>query len=114
MFVVVLTDVIFEVDDGHVAAHKVLLMAGCEMMNAMFSNSFLESSADVVSSSSPPFPSSRLWPGLSYLAYCQCHNHRSRGARHGNAGVRVTTKSHPTFRVDFPVDALTGELGGDP
>ena len=56
MFVVVLTDVIFEVDDGHVAAHKVLLMAGCEMMNAMFSNSFLESSADVVSSSSPPSP----------------------------------------------------------
>ncbi|KAK7109938.1 rho-related BTB domain-containing protein 1-like [Littorina saxatilis] len=44
-----LTDVVFEVDDGQVAAHKVLLMAGCEMMNAMFSNSFLESSADVVS-----------------------------------------------------------------
>ena len=42
-------DVLFEVDDGQVAAHKVLLMAGCEMMNAMFSNSFLESSADVVS-----------------------------------------------------------------
>ena len=56
VFVVVLTDVLFEVDDGHVAAHKVLLMAGCEMMNAMFSNSFLESSADVVSSSSPPSP----------------------------------------------------------
>ncbi|XP_076460277.1 rho-related BTB domain-containing protein 1-like isoform X2 [Babylonia areolata] len=44
-----LTDVVFEVDDGRVAAHKVLLMAGCEMMHAMFSNSFLESSADVVS-----------------------------------------------------------------
>ncbi|KAL8604919.1 hypothetical protein ACOMHN_028547 [Nucella lapillus] len=44
-----LTDVVFEVDDGQVGAHKVLLMAGCEMMNAMFSNSFLESSADVVS-----------------------------------------------------------------
>lgn len=44
-----LADVLFEVDDGHVAAHKVLLMAGCEMMYAMFSNHFLESSADVVS-----------------------------------------------------------------
>jgi hypothetical protein len=40
---------VFQVDDGMVSAHKVLLMAGCEMMNAMFSNSFLESSADVVS-----------------------------------------------------------------
>ncbi|KAK7477492.1 hypothetical protein BaRGS_00031256 [Batillaria attramentaria] len=42
-------NVLFEVDDGQVAAHKVLLMAGCEMMYAMFSNHFLESSADVVS-----------------------------------------------------------------
>ena len=74
MFVVVLTDVLFEVDDGHVAAHKVLLMAGCEMMNAMFSNSFLESSADVVSSSSlHPAPHPNMFMCVCvHVCVCTC------------------------------------------
>ncbi|GAB1604023.1 rho-related BTB domain-containing protein 2-like [Argonauta hians] len=45
------TDVTFQVDDGMVRAHKPLLMAHCEVMYAMFSDNFLESSAKVV-----PFP----------------------------------------------------------
>lgn len=45
------TDVTFQVDDGMVHAHKPLLMARCEVMYAMFSDDFLESSAKVI-----PFP----------------------------------------------------------
>ncbi|XP_046365118.1 rho-related BTB domain-containing protein 1-like [Haliotis rufescens] len=47
----VLTDIAFKVDNGIVAAHKPLLMARCEMMYAMFSSDFIESSAKVI-----PFP----------------------------------------------------------
>ncbi|XP_014774745.1 rho-related BTB domain-containing protein 2 [Octopus bimaculoides] len=43
------TDVTFQVDDGMVRAHKPLLMAHCEMMYAMFSDNFRESSAKVIS-----------------------------------------------------------------
>ncbi|KAL5020620.1 hypothetical protein ScPMuIL_002296, partial [Solemya velum] len=46
-----LTDVAFEVDDGLVFGHKPLLMANCEMMFAMFSDDFMEASAEVI-----PFP----------------------------------------------------------
>ncbi|ESO95033.1 hypothetical protein LOTGIDRAFT_117662 [Lottia gigantea] len=46
-----LTDIRFKVDDGIVSAHKPLLMARCEMMQAMFSGDFRESVAEVV-----PFP----------------------------------------------------------
>ncbi|XP_030758790.1 rho-related BTB domain-containing protein 1 [Sitophilus oryzae] len=39
------TDVIFELDDGACAAHKALLAARCDVMNAMFSGDFRESQA---------------------------------------------------------------------
>jgi len=42
------SDIEFALDDGVVSAHKPLLMARCDMMQAMFSDSFLESSARCV------------------------------------------------------------------
>lgn len=42
-------DVIFELDDGSVPAHKAILTARCDVMKAMFSGDFRESSAKVVS-----------------------------------------------------------------
>jgi len=41
-------DVIFIVDDGTVMGHKLLLAAGCDVMNAMFTGSFVESSHNEV------------------------------------------------------------------
>ncbi|XP_054917253.1 rho-related BTB domain-containing protein 1 isoform X2 [Dermacentor andersoni] len=41
-------DVLFRLDDGFCSAHRPLLMARCEMMAAMFSGDFRESSAKVV------------------------------------------------------------------
>ncbi|KAG1686692.1 Rho-related BTB domain-containing protein 2 [Nymphon striatum] len=42
------SDVVFQLDGGSCVAHKPLLMAECEMMNAMFGGDFRESSAKVV------------------------------------------------------------------
>lgn len=42
-------DVMFQLDDGCLPAHKPLLMARCDMMRAMFSGDFREGSAKVVS-----------------------------------------------------------------
>lgn len=42
------TDVVFEVDGSTVSGHKGLLMVRSDMMACMFSNNFLESSAEVV------------------------------------------------------------------
>lgn len=42
------SDILFKLDDGTHAAHKPLLMARCDMMQAMFSDDFIESSARVV------------------------------------------------------------------
>eukprot|EP00092_Neocalanus_flemingeri_P023709 GFUD01025714.1.p1 GENE.GFUD01025714.1~~GFUD01025714.1.p1 ORF type:complete len:574 (+),score=111.78 GFUD01025714.1:98-1819(+) len=42
------SDILFKLDDGTQAAHKPLLMARCDMMKAMFSDDFIESSARVV------------------------------------------------------------------
>lgn len=39
---------IFELDDGSVPAHKAILTARCDVMKAMFSGDFRESSAKVV------------------------------------------------------------------
>lgn len=45
----------FELDDGSVPAHKAILTARCDVMKAMFSGDFRESSAKVVSVSSCDF-----------------------------------------------------------
>lgn len=42
------SDVLFKLEDGTQGAHKPLLMARCDMMQAMFSDDFIESSAKVV------------------------------------------------------------------
>jgi len=42
------SDILFQLEDGTLAAHKPLLMARCDMMQAMFSDDFKESSARVV------------------------------------------------------------------
>ena len=42
------TDVLFQVDDGTVAAHRALLMSCCDVMQGMFSYNFKESCAKVV------------------------------------------------------------------
>lgn len=42
-------DVLFQLDDGSLSAHRPLLMARCDMMRAMFSGDFREGSAKVVS-----------------------------------------------------------------
>lgn len=44
------SDIVFQLDDGSFAAHRPMLMARCDMMKAMFSGDFRESSAKVVSS----------------------------------------------------------------
>ena len=41
-------DVLFQVEDGTVAAHKCLLMARCDVMFGMFSYNFKESSLKLV------------------------------------------------------------------
>ncbi|KAL3863635.1 hypothetical protein ACJMK2_005385 [Sinanodonta woodiana] len=43
-----LTDIVFQLDDGQVSAHKPLLMGRCEMMSAMFSANFREASVKVI------------------------------------------------------------------
>lgn len=43
-----LEDIEFQLEDGVVALHKPVLMARCEMMFAMFSANFMESSAEIV------------------------------------------------------------------
>ncbi|XP_075228582.1 rho-related BTB domain containing [Lycorma delicatula] len=42
------SDVIFQLDDGSLAAHRPMLMARCDMMRAMFSGDFREGSAKVI------------------------------------------------------------------
>ncbi|XP_023325369.1 rho-related BTB domain-containing protein 2, partial [Eurytemora carolleeae] len=42
------SDVLFKLEDGTQAAHKPLLMSRCDMMQAMFTDDFIESSAKVV------------------------------------------------------------------
>lgn len=42
------TDVMFQLDDGMMAAHRPMLMARCDMMRAMFSGDFREGSAKIV------------------------------------------------------------------
>lgn len=42
-------DVVFDLDDGSIPAHRAILTARCDMMKAMFSGDFRESSAKIVS-----------------------------------------------------------------
>lgn len=42
------TDIIFQLDDGIIAAHRALLSARCDVMRAMFSGNFKERSSKVV------------------------------------------------------------------
>jgi len=57
------SDILFKLDDGTHAAHKPLLMARCDMMQAMFSDDFIESSARVVK-----------FPGVSRFAFQELLN----------------------------------------
>lgn len=52
------SDVLFKLEDGTQAAHKPLLMSRCDMMQAMFTDDFIESSAKVVK-----------FPGVSRFAF---------------------------------------------
>ena len=45
----VFSDVTFQVDDGQVMTSKAMMSANCDVMNAMFTGSFIESSCDQVS-----------------------------------------------------------------
>ncbi|XP_067834103.1 rho-related BTB domain-containing protein 2-like isoform X1 [Heptranchias perlo] len=49
------SDVVFEMEDGSIAAHKPLLISSCDWMSAMFRGSFMESYINKV-----PFPDSSL------------------------------------------------------
>ncbi|XP_049777442.1 rho-related BTB domain-containing protein 1 [Schistocerca cancellata] len=42
------SDIVFQLDDGSYSAHRPMLMARCDMMKAMFSGDFRESSAKVI------------------------------------------------------------------
>ncbi|XP_046383343.1 rho-related BTB domain-containing protein 1 isoform X2 [Ischnura elegans] len=42
------SDVVFQLEDGSLLAHRALLMARCDMMRAMFSGDFRESSSKVI------------------------------------------------------------------
>ncbi|CAB0010649.1 unnamed protein product [Nesidiocoris tenuis] len=60
-------DVIFQLDDGCIPAHKPLLMARCDMMRAMFSGDFREGSAKVIH-----FPGVRCEVFRVLLCYLYC------------------------------------------
>ncbi|KAK0075069.1 hypothetical protein PV326_011917, partial [Microctonus aethiopoides] len=57
-------DVMFELDDGSMPAHRAILTARCDMMKAMFSGDFRESSAKVI-----VFPGVREYTFHKLLCY---------------------------------------------
>ncbi|XP_020284664.1 rho-related BTB domain-containing protein 1 isoform X2 [Pseudomyrmex gracilis] len=57
-------DVVFDLDDGSVPAHKAILTARCDVMKAMFSGDFRESSAKVI-----VFPGVREYTFHKLLCY---------------------------------------------
>ncbi|KAF7995181.1 hypothetical protein HCN44_004653 [Aphidius gifuensis] len=57
-------DVLFELDDGTLPAHRAILTARCDMMKAMFSGDFRESSAKVI-----VFPGVREYTFHKLLCY---------------------------------------------
>ncbi|XKL61754.1 hypothetical protein PGB90_001587 [Kerria lacca] len=54
------TDIIFQLDDGIIAAHRALLSARCDVMRAMFSGNFKERSSKVI-----------YFPGVNYETFYQ-------------------------------------------
>ena len=46
--VCLIVDIVFEVDDGTVRAHRALLTSRSDMMAGMFTNDFMEKSAKLV------------------------------------------------------------------
>ncbi|XP_074100160.1 rho-related BTB domain containing isoform X1 [Cotesia typhae] len=57
-------DVIFELDDGNMSAHRAILTTRCDMMKAMFSGDYRESSAKVI-----VFPGVREYTFHKFLCY---------------------------------------------
>ncbi|XP_014216042.1 rho-related BTB domain-containing protein 1 isoform X2 [Copidosoma floridanum] len=57
-------DVVFELDDGCLPAHRAILTARCDMMKAMFSGDFRESSAKIIA-----FPGVREYTFHKLLCY---------------------------------------------
>ncbi|KAJ8684185.1 hypothetical protein QAD02_019977 [Eretmocerus hayati] len=57
-------DVVFDLDDGTLPAHKAVLTARCDMMKAMFSGDFRESSAKIIA-----FPGVREYTFHKLLCY---------------------------------------------
>lgn len=43
-------DVTFELDDGHMKAHRAMLVARCDVMRAMLNGDFKEAHSNIVSS----------------------------------------------------------------
>lgn len=43
------SDVTFELDDGHMKAHRAMLVARCDVMRAMLNGDFKEAHSNVVS-----------------------------------------------------------------
>jgi len=63
------SSVLFKLEDGTQPAHKPLLMARCDMMQAMFSDDFIESSAKVIKF---PGVSRFAFQELLYYLYTDC------------------------------------------
>ncbi|XP_058802582.1 rho-related BTB domain-containing protein 1 isoform X2 [Phymastichus coffea] len=57
-------DVVFDLDDGSLPAHRAILTARCDMMKAMFSGDFRESSAKIIA-----FPGVREYTFHKLLCY---------------------------------------------
>ncbi|XP_008545753.1 rho-related BTB domain-containing protein 1 isoform X1 [Microplitis demolitor] len=57
-------DVMFELDDGNMSAHRAILTTRCDMMKAMFSGDYRESSAKVI-----VFPGVREYTFHKFLCY---------------------------------------------
>ncbi|OXU26125.1 hypothetical protein TSAR_007468 [Trichomalopsis sarcophagae] len=57
-------DVVFDLDDGSLSAHRAILTARCDMMKAMFSGDFRESSAKII-----VFPGVREYTFHKLLCY---------------------------------------------
>lgn len=75
-------DITFELDDGHMKAHRAMLVARCDVMKAMLNGDFREAHANLVrvdgSRKMPPLPSP-LWHhfNLNSLSILPTHTDRT-------------------------------------